>query len=281
MESESGPILADFRKDLNLTMTKSDLRKQIKDVALSNGADLVGIVNVTDLPEHKDRIFRIIPHAQSVVVIAARHSLASIRSANNQMAQFDTIHTYNECARSAHSVSRFLESKRFPSVAVPAFIPIDMQDPGKGMRGEICWRRAGVRAGLGSYGENGLLVTKEFGSAIRISGVVTVAELDADSPLEEDVCNHCGQCVSACPVGALSGGGAVNKKLCGENIFKYGFRFFQKFMEALYEKPDPEVQKIIRGYELREMWQNFMTGNYYYCFECQSQCPVSSVNTLE
>lgn len=71
------------------------------------------------------------------------------------MEQFDTIHTYIECARSADFLSRFLESAGFQSLAEPAFIPIDMQDPGKGMKGEICWRRAG----LGSYWENGLVVT--------------------------------------------------------------------------------------------------------------------------
>ena len=258
-------------------MVNHELVKKVKDVALAHGADMVGIVKVADLPEHEERISRILPYSISVIVIAARHSLASICSANNQMAQFDTIHTYNECARSAHTVSRFVESSGFPSIAMPAFIPIDMQDPGKGMRGEICWRRAGVRAGLGSYGENGLLVTREFGSAIRLAGVLTTADLETDHPLEEDVCDHCGKCVSACPVAALSGNGVMNKKLCGGNIFKYGFRFFQKFVEGLNQKSDPEITKIIAGHELREMWQTFMTGNYYYCYECQTQCPATSL----
>jgi len=257
-------------------MVNHELVKKVKDVALAHGADMVGIVKVADLPEHEERISRILPYSISVIVIAARHSLASICSANNQMAQFDTIHTYNECARSAHTVSRFIESSGFPSIAMPAFIPIDMQDPGKGMRGEICWRRAGVRAGLGSYGENGLLVTREFGSAIRLAGVLTTADLETDHPLEEDVCDHCGKCVSACPVAALSGNGVMNKKLCGGNIFKYGFRFFQKFVEGLNQKSDPEITKIIAGHELREMWQTFMTGNYYY----RMKIPVGVLSIL-
>ncbi len=58
--------------------------------------------------------------AKSIVVVAARHSLGAIRSANNQVAQFDTIHTYGEAARAAHGTARFLESNGFPSVAVPA-----------------------------------------------------------------------------------------------------------------------------------------------------------------
>ena len=80
-----------------------------------------------------------------------------------------------------------------------------MDEPGKGMRGEICWRRAGVRAGLGTYGESGALVTKEYGQAVRLSGVVTTANLIPDTPVKEDVCDHCMRCVEACPVSALKG----------------------------------------------------------------------------
>jgi len=211
------------------------------------------------------------------MVVVSKHSLAAISSANNQMAQFDTIHTYDACARAAHETCRFLESEGFSSVAVPAFIPIDMEKPKSGMRGEICWRRAGVRSGLGSYGESGLLITKEFGTAIRISGLITSSDLKADSPLKEDVCEHCMQCIEACPAGALSGGGKVNKKLCGDVIFRFGFRFFRDFVQDLTRKLPNEIEEIIQGHELLEMWQTFMTGNYYYCFQCQSKCPAAKL----
>jgi epoxyqueuosine reductase QueG len=255
-------------------MQTAELTQAVREIALKNGADLVGIVRVADLPEHAANIYRMLPSAQSVVVTAARHSLAAIRSEVNQLAQFDTIHAYEECGKAAHRVSRFLEARGCSAAAVPAFIPINMDDPGKGMRGEICWRRAGVRAGLGSYGENGLLVTRQFGSAIRLSGVVTSAELLPDSPRDDDTCDHCMRCVEACPVQALSGGGRVDKKLCGEAIFKFGFRFFQRFALGMLEGPTEEIGKVVKGYELRELWQTFMTGNYYYCFKCQAQCPA-------
>lgn len=253
--------------------TKDTLKQNAASVASTHGADMVGIVTVADLPEHDERIKRLLPTAQTVIVTVSRHSRAALRSGAFQMAQFDTVYTYGECARAAHATARYLESEGFPSVAVPAFIPIDMDEPGKGMRGEICWRRAAVRSGLGSYGENGLLVTREFGSAVRISGVVTAARIEPSAPLEEDLCDHCGRCLDSCPAEALSGKGQINKKLCGETIFKFGFRFFQRFVEGLSCAPSEELDKIIGGYELREMWQTFMTGNYYYCWECQSQCP--------
>jgi len=254
-----------------------EFTQKAKQIAIGNGADLVGVVNVESLDEHSEDIHKILPEAKSVVVVAAKHSLAGIQSQNIQMGQFDTIHAYNECSRAAHRTSRFLESEGFPAGAVPAFIPIDMQAPKKGMRGEICWRRAGVRSGLGSYGENGLLVTPEFGSAIRISGLVTAAELQADSPVEQDTCDHCMRCAEACPVNALSGDGKINKKNCGDNIFKYGFRYFASFISSLHQKSSSEIEEMMRGYGMRELWQTFMTGNYYYCFECQAQCPATQL----
>ena len=254
-----------------------ELTEKTKQISLNSGADLVGVVSVEDLAEHSEDIHKILSGAKSVVVVAAKHSLAAIRSENIQMGQFDTIHAYNESSRAAHITGRYLESEGFASAAVPAFIPIDMRAPKKGMRGEICWRRAGVRAGLGSYGENGLLVAPEFGSAIRISGLVTAAGLQADTPLKQDACDHCMRCADACPVEALSGEGKVNKKTCGDNIFKFGFRFFADFMRDLSQKPAAEMEEMLRGHELRELWQTFMTGNYYYCFQCQAQCPATKL----
>lgn len=256
-------------------MTENEYTKQAKTAALEHGADLVGVVNVADLPEHSQRIERMLPGAQSVLVLATGHSLASLRSGANELAQFDTIHAYNESARAAHAAARSLEGRGYLSAGVPAFIPLDMEEPGKGMRGEICWRRAGVRAGLGSYGESGALVTKEYGQAIRLAGVATTAELTPGTPLKEDVCDHCMRCVEACPVNALSGGGKINKKLCGDRIFKHGFRYFQKIIQSLLVEPTDELRQIVEGSGLRQLWQTFMTGNYYYCFKCQTQCPAS------
>ncbi len=256
-------------------MTENENTQQAKKAALDHGADLVGVVKVADLPEHSERIERMLPGARSVLVLASGHSLAALRSGANELAQFDTIHAYNESARAAHAAARSLESKGYLSAGVPAFIPLDMEAPGKGMRGEICWRRAGVRAGLGTYGESGALVTKEYGQAIRLAGVVTTAELTPDAPLKEDVCDHCMRCIEACPVNALSGGGKINKKRCGDHIFKHGFRYFQKFMQGFIDEPSNELREIVAGSGLRQLWQTFMTGNYYYCFRCQSQCPAS------
>jgi len=247
------------------------LARQIRTTAIASGADLVGIADAGLMPEHQESFHHMLPGTTRVVVVVTRHSLSALDSHNNQVRQFDTIHTYGESVRAAHSVVRKLEDLCYAAIAVPAFIPIDMKTPKNGMKGEINWRTAAVQAGLGSWGENGLLVTRDFGSAVRICGVATNAPLEADVPLVEDICDHCMDCVKSCPAKALSGDGNIDKKKCGDHIFRYGFRSFQSFMSDLFER-DARARTTIDGYGLREMWQNFMTGNYYYCFHCQTHC---------
>ncbi|HJM51151.1 MAG TPA: 4Fe-4S binding protein [Alphaproteobacteria bacterium] len=259
----------------------SELTKAAKAVALENGADLVGVAPVAAMPEHAEAIEDMLEGARQVVVVASRHSLAAISSASNQVRQYDTIQAYDQSARASHAVARQLEAAGQAALAVPAFIPIDMAAPGKGMRGAISWRQAGYLAGLGSYGENGLLVTRRFGNAVRLAGVVTTAPLEPDAPLEEDLCDHCMGCVEDCPVGALSGGGSIDKKKCGDEIFRYGFRAFQALMQDLLEGNREEAHDIVTGQGLREIWQNFMTGNYYYCFNCQTHCPWPGATATE
>ena len=110
-------------------MRSSEMTHRAKRVALEHGADLVGVVSAGDLPEHAEAISSMLPSWKSVMVVASRHSLAAIRSPNNQVAQFDTIHSYGQAERSAHRTARFLESEGYPSLAVPAFIPVDMAAP--------------------------------------------------------------------------------------------------------------------------------------------------------
>jgi len=60
-------------------------------------------------------------------------------------------------------------------------------------------------AGLGWIGKCDLLVTREFGSAVRITTVLTDAELPVAKPVEVSRCGSCTNCVDACPGKAVSG----------------------------------------------------------------------------
>ncbi len=60
-------------------------------------------------------------------------------------------------------------------------------------------------AGLGWIGKCALLVTEEFGSAVRITTVLTDAELPHGESVISSRCGECDSCVKACPGVAVSG----------------------------------------------------------------------------
>lgn len=62
-----------------------------------------------------------------------------------------------------------------------------------------------TRAGLGWIGKSALLVTKEFGSAIRITSVLTDAPLPTKPAVNTSYCGSCMECTKACPAGAVLG----------------------------------------------------------------------------
>lgn len=70
---------------------------------------------------------------------------------------------------------------------------------------EFPHKTAATRAGLGWVGKCALLVTREYGSAIRFASVLTDAPLITDTPIERSYCGKCEECRTACPVAAPSG----------------------------------------------------------------------------
>lgn len=62
-------------------------------------------------------------------------------------------------------------------------------------------------AGIGEIGRNGLLITPELGSYLRLSKVITNMPLQHDKPVSFGVaeyCAACATCASACPGGAIT-----------------------------------------------------------------------------
>lgn len=59
------------------------------------------------------------------------------------------------------------------------------------------------KAGVGAYGKNSLIINPTYGSRVRFTCVITDADVEPDSPLEEDLCGNCDNCIKACPLEAI------------------------------------------------------------------------------
>jgi epoxyqueuosine reductase len=62
-----------------------------------------------------------------------------------------------------------------------------------------------TRAGLGWIGKSALLITKEYGPAVRLVTVLTDAPVITGKPINESQCGRCQDCVVACPAKAHTG----------------------------------------------------------------------------
>ena len=62
-----------------------------------------------------------------------------------------------------------------------------------------------TRAGIGWIGKSALLVTDKYGSAIRLSSILTDAPLLPALPIDKSRCGECMVCTDACPGLAVSG----------------------------------------------------------------------------
>lgn len=63
-----------------------------------------------------------------------------------------------------------------------------------------------IKAGLGEYGRNGLLITPKFGPRVRLGKIFTDMPLEHDQPIKfgvKEMCEECNACAAGCPVKAI------------------------------------------------------------------------------
>jgi len=106
------------------------------------------------------------------------------------------------------------------------------------------------RIGLGCYGKNGLLLTRRYGSYVGLRDVLTDAPLEPDAMERPTFCQDCDRCLKACPTGALYTPYKVNARLCLNPITR-------------------RVERI--ACELAVRMGNWVHG----CDICQEVCPAN------
>ena len=62
-----------------------------------------------------------------------------------------------------------------------------------------------TRAGSGWIGKSALLITREYGPAVRLATVLTDAPVKPGKAIDKSLCGHCRHCVDACPAHAITG----------------------------------------------------------------------------
>lgn len=90
----------------------------------------------------------------------------------------------------------------------PSFSALSYVDTGPVM--DKAWA---VRAGLGWMGKHTNVITRQFGSWVFLSTIITDYTFDYHSPVQ-DLCGSCRRCIDACPTGAITEAYVVNAGRC-------------------------------------------------------------------
>ncbi len=74
-------------------------------------------------------------------------------------------------------------------------------------------REAAVRAGVGFYGKNTMVITRAHGSWVVLGTILTTAEIEPSEPLRAG-CGSCTLCIDACPTDAIVEPGVLDATRC-------------------------------------------------------------------
>lgn len=85
--------------------------------------------------------------------------------------------------------------------------------------GPLAEKPLAQKAGIGFYGKNGIIYSKQFGSWIVLGELLVNIELDYDKPANEN-CGNCRICIDACPARAIAEPYAIDHSKCLDYLMK-------------------------------------------------------------
>ena len=172
-----------------------ELSGELREYLIHEGASLVGYAEMGSVYD----MCRDYPCGVSIAVALPRDIAAQIQDGPTPAyyAAYERIN--DELARLCGLGVTFLEERGYRASTMPSTIRAE------GDTAPIPHKTAATRSGLGWIGKSALLITREYGPAVRLGTVLTDAALDVGSPIEKSRCGNCMECVRACPGQAIQG----------------------------------------------------------------------------
>lgn len=255
----------------------------VKARALALGADLVGIASAATLnafppdPRWPQTPERISPYCKSVIVLVQRIPAGAFRCKANVPVQYIDMLVLRKMDKVAYRLAEELEDAGHPSL-VTAAQETDWNYK-RASYGRLSTRHLGVEAGLGTLGLEVNILTPEFGPRIYLTGILTELELEADRPMQEQVCigESCSRCLHSCPADAVLHFG-IDKRACATEAQEFGFSTILQFFERFVGATADEKVAMARSRDLYGFWQGLLrvVGSFGDCPRCLAVCPVGN-----
>lgn len=164
----------------------------------SQGAAFVGVGDLREFPAEARHGY---PYGIALGVTLDPAIVAQLRTGPTKAyeAEYNRLNALLKVL--AESGAEFLRQQGFEALAAPPTAQVNQSS----LSTNFPHKTVATRAGLGWIGKCDLFVTKEFGSAIRLTKIFTNAELPVGTPINETLCGNCQVCVDACPAHAPTG----------------------------------------------------------------------------
>jgi epoxyqueuosine reductase len=196
---------------------KHDLKKDIQKKCREMNIPLVGFASV-DRWEHPPKNLpnqfkkwippkfwpqNIYPEANTVIVIGLPVQLPIVETAPS-IYYHELYNTVNALLDSkAYELSEFLNQKGHASIYIPRDGYGDIEVLLKKPLAFFSHRHAAYLAGMGSFGQNNVILTPEYGPRVRFTSIFTSAKIGSDAVFTKDLCTKCQLCIQECPVSAI------------------------------------------------------------------------------
>lgn len=167
----------------------------------AHGVALWGAADLRNFSTPKDANGQRFPLALSWVIPMNPQIMASIQNGPNQAYAEEYARVNNRITEIAQMLADELKSRGSQALALAASDRTDKVN----IKGDFPHKTAATRAGLGWVGRHCQLITRTYGSWIRLGTVFTDLQLPWGSPMERHFCGRCTRCVDACPAKALKG----------------------------------------------------------------------------
>jgi len=200
-------------------MKVKSIKDELIDKVKEMGIPLVGFAPVErwpDPPKELPNKFKdwipeefwpqsIYPEARTVIVIGLPVQLPIVETAPSIYYHelYNIVNTLLDSK--GYEISNFLTEKGYPSIFLPRDGYGDIEVLLKNPVAFFSHKHAAYLAGMGSFGENNVILTKEYGPRVRFTSIFTTAVIEGDPIPGEDLCTHCKRCITQCPVNAIEG----------------------------------------------------------------------------
>jgi epoxyqueuosine reductase QueG len=162
---------------------------------------LWGAADLRNFSTPSDQTGKKFPFAISFVIPMNPKIMDSIKKGPNQEYADEYARVNNHINELANTLSVELKARDFRSLPLAASVRSDPVN----IKGDFPHKTAATRAGLGWIGRHCQIITRPFGSWIRLGTVFTDIELACGTPIKKSFCGNCMICVEACPAKALKG----------------------------------------------------------------------------